>query len=83
MREVFVVGPVRTPIGSFGGELQRVSASRRGATAIRAALERAHVLLGVANELERQLFAGLFMSEDQREGMAAFLEKREAKFRGK
>ena len=30
---------------------------------------------------ERRLFHGLFASEDQKEGMAAFLEKREAQFR--
>ncbi|CAM3776056.1 enoyl-CoA hydratase/isomerase family protein [Corallococcus sp. ZKHCc1 1396] len=36
-----------------------------------------------ANELERQGFAVLFGSEDQREGMAAFLAKRPAAFQGK
>jgi len=30
---------------------------------------------------ERRLFAGLFATEDQKEGMAAFLEKRQAQFR--
>ncbi|MGP1283005.1 MAG: enoyl-CoA hydratase [Parasphingopyxis sp.] len=32
---------------------------------------------------ERRLFHGLFGSEDQKEGMAAFVEKREAKWTGK
>ena len=32
---------------------------------------------------ERRLFAGLFGSEDQAEGMAAFMEKRPAKFSGR
>jgi enoyl-CoA hydratase len=39
--------------------------------------------LSVANELEAQAFAALFGSGDQREGMAAFLEKRKAVFTGK
>lgn len=34
------------------------------------------------NRLEQLAFANLFSTEDQSEGMAAFLEKREAKFRG-
>jgi enoyl-CoA hydratase len=36
-----------------------------------------------ANLLEQQAFAGLFASADQSEGMAAFLDKRAAKFQGK
>jgi len=40
------------------------------------------VPLSVANELEIQGFSGLFGSADQREGMAAFLEKRAASFKG-
>ncbi len=41
MREVAIVGAARTPIGSFLGDLSAVSAPKLGATAIRAALERA------------------------------------------
>jgi len=42
----------------------------------------ADVDLRTAGELERQAFASLFGSEDQREGMKAFLEKRPAAFKG-
>ena len=35
-----------------------------------------------ANALEQETFGVLFGSEDQKEGMAAFLEKRKAQFRG-
>jgi enoyl-CoA hydratase len=38
--------------------------------------------LGAANELERQLFAGLFATADQKEGMRAFVEKRPPKWTG-
>ena len=47
------------------------------------ALRRSEELsLRAGNELESQLFAGLFATEDRREGMQAFLEKRPAKFQG-
>jgi enoyl-CoA hydratase len=36
-----------------------------------------------ANELEVQAFAALFGTEDQRAGMAAFVEKKKAVFVGK
>jgi enoyl-CoA hydratase len=39
--------------------------------------------LTAANELEAQAFAGLFGTEDQREGMRAFLEKRKPGFVGR
>jgi enoyl-CoA hydratase len=43
----------------------------------------ADISLTVASELERQTFAGLFGTDDLREGTRAFLEKRTAKFIGK
>jgi enoyl-CoA hydratase len=38
--------------------------------------------LAEAHELERQLFAGLFATDDQKEGMRAFIEKRPPKWTG-
>src|SRR5574338_383545 len=43
MRDVVIVGAARTPIGSFLGALASVPAPKLGATAIKAALERASV----------------------------------------
>jgi enoyl-CoA hydratase len=43
----------------------------------------AELPLADANELERQLFAALFASDDQKEGMRAFLEKRPAAWKGR
>jgi enoyl-CoA hydratase len=41
-----------------------------------------NVDLGTAIELERQAFAGLFGTDDAREGMQAFVEKRAAQWKG-
>jgi acetyl-CoA C-acetyltransferase len=43
MKEVVIVSAVRTPIGSFGGTLRDFSATRLGAIAIRAALQRVNI----------------------------------------
>jgi acetyl-CoA C-acetyltransferase len=40
MKEVYIVSAVRTPIGSFGGALAGVPATKLGAEAIKAALEK-------------------------------------------
>lgn len=45
--------------------------------------EGASLPLADANRLEREAFAALFASADQKEGMAAFLAKRPAKFTGR
>jgi len=43
MKEVVIISAVRTPIGSFGGILSSVPATKLGATAIKAAVEKAGV----------------------------------------
>ena len=50
-REVVIVGAARTPIGSFLGTLSAVPAPRLGATAIRAALQRAGVEAAAVDEV--------------------------------
>ena len=42
-REVYIVSAVRTPIGSFGGSLKDIPATRLGAIAIAAAIQRAGI----------------------------------------
>ena len=46
MREVVIVSAARTPIGKFLGALSGVPAHQLGATAIKAAVERAGVKPG-------------------------------------
>jgi acetyl-CoA C-acetyltransferase len=75
MKDVWIVGAARTPIGSFGGSLAAVSTPKLGAVAIAAAVERAGVPkdaiddvymgcvlpanLGQAPARQAALFAGL------------------------
>jgi enoyl-CoA hydratase len=50
--------------------------------AVKEAVNRAEeTSLSEGVRFERRLFHALFSTEDQKEGMAAFLEKREAQFR--
>ena len=43
MKEVYIISAVRTPIGSFGGNLASLSATQLGAIAIKAAVEKAGI----------------------------------------
>jgi acetyl-CoA C-acetyltransferase len=43
MREVYIVGAARTPIGRFLGSLSTLSATELGTVAVQAAVERAHI----------------------------------------
>ena len=51
MKEVFIVSAVRTPMGSFGGSLASVSATKLGAAAIKGALERVQLNPVEVNEV--------------------------------
>jgi acetyl-CoA C-acetyltransferase len=51
MKEVYIVSAVRTPIGSFGGALKEISATRLGAIAIKAAVDRAGIKPDQVNEV--------------------------------
>lgn len=50
-KQVYIVSAVRTPMGSFGGTLKDVPATRLGAIAIKAAVERAGIQPGQVNEV--------------------------------
>ncbi|GAB4091830.1 acetyl-CoA C-acyltransferase [Flaviaesturariibacter terrae] len=50
-KEVYIVSAVRTPMGSFGGSLKDVPATRLGAIAIKAAVERAGIKPEMINEV--------------------------------
>lgn len=51
MKEVYIVSAVRTPMGSFGGQLAKISATSLGSTAIKAALQKANVAAGTVEEV--------------------------------
>jgi len=51
MKKVFVVSAVRTPLGSFGGMLSGISATKLGAHAIKGALNKANVLADKVEEV--------------------------------
>jgi acetyl-CoA C-acetyltransferase len=51
MKEVFIVSAVRTPMGSFGGSLASVSATKLGAAAIKGALDRIQLDPNQVNEV--------------------------------
>ena len=54
MKEVFICSAIRTPLGSFGGALSSVPATKLGATAIQGALQKA----GIAPEFIQEVFMG-------------------------
>jgi len=54
MKEVVIVSAVRTPMGSFGGALSSISATKLGSTAIKGAVEKA----GINPDLIDEVFMG-------------------------
>lgn len=54
MKEVYIISAVRTPMGSFGGALSSVPATKLGAAAIKGALDKA----GVSASLVEEVFMG-------------------------
>ena len=51
MKEVVIISAVRTPIGSFGGSLSSVSATKLGAVAIEGAMEKAGINYKIVDEV--------------------------------
>jgi len=51
MKEVYIVSAVRTPIGSFGGSLANIPATKLGSIAVKGALEKAGVDAKEVNEV--------------------------------
>ncbi|MBG9377009.1 acetyl-CoA C-acyltransferase [Panacibacter sp. DH6] len=51
MKEVVIVSAVRTPMGSFGGSLKDISATKLGAVAIKAAVEKAGIQPGQVQDV--------------------------------
>lgn len=51
MKEVYIVSAVRTPIGSFGGSLSSISATKLGSIAIEGALQKAGLAHTEVNEV--------------------------------
>ena len=50
-KEVYIISAVRTPMGSFGGSLSTVPATKLGATAIKGALDKAGIKASDVNEV--------------------------------
>lgn len=73
-KEVFIVSAVRTPIGSFGGTLADISATKLGSIAIRGALEKA----GVSAEEVQDVIMGNVVSANLGQAPA----RQAAKFAG-
>ena len=51
MKEVVIVSAVRTPMGSFGGKLSSISATKLGAIAIKGAIEKSGINPDIVNEV--------------------------------
>ena len=56
MKEVVIVSAVRTPMGSFGGKLSSISATKLGAIAIKGAIEKSGINPDIVNEVLNCLY---------------------------
>lgn len=74
MKEVYVVSAVRTAIGSFGGTLAGVPATKLGASAIKAAIEKI--------KLEGKLVNEVFMGSVMQANLGQAPARQAAKFAG-
>ena len=57
MNEVVIVSAVRTPIGSFGGKLSKISATKLGSYAIKGAIDK----ISLDNKLIDEVYMGNVM----------------------
>jgi acetyl-CoA C-acetyltransferase len=78
MDEVVIAAGARTPIGSFGGALKDVPATRLGATAIQAAMQRAGLAPEAVDEviMGNVLAAGQGMNPARQAALAAGIPER-------
>jgi acetyl-CoA C-acetyltransferase len=74
MKEVYIVSAVRTPIGAFGGTLAGVSATKLGAAAIKAAIEKI--------KLDGKLVNEVFMGSVLQANLGQAPARQAAKFAG-
>ncbi|MEO5945588.1 MAG: acetyl-CoA C-acyltransferase [Chitinophagaceae bacterium] len=74
MKEVYVISAVRTPMGSFGGALKGISATQLGATAIKAAINKA----GIQGEQVQDVLMGCVLQANLGQAPA----RQAAKFAG-
>ena len=77
MKEVVIVSAVRTPMGSFGGSLSSVSATKLGGVAIKSALERSGITFDKVDEvfMGNVLQANLGQAPARQAAIAAGLPK--------
>ena len=75
MKEIYILSAVRTPIGSFGGSLSTVPATKLGATAIKGAIEKAGISAKDIDEvfMGNVLQAGLGQAPARQAAMGAGL----------
>src|SRR5690554_3743453 len=66
MKEIVIASAVRTPVGSFGGTLAKVSAAKLGALTIKEALKRA----GIKGEQVDEVYMGCVLQAGLGQGVA-------------